>query len=123
VVSNSGTGQALIIPYYTTRNSWVTAINVMNTSDLTLAVKARFREHKNSRDVLDFTVIMSPFDVWTAWLEDTPDGPRLRTNDVSCTSPTNVDGALMSNIAYTGDFEDNGGDGVGRMREGYAELS
>jgi hypothetical protein len=122
VVSNSGTGQALVIPYYTVRDTWVTTINIMNTSNLTVAVKARFREHKNSRDVLDFNIIMSPYDAWTAWLEDTPSGPRLRTNDNSCTSPTNVDGALMSSIAYTGEFDDNGGSGVGRMREGHVEL-
>jgi hypothetical protein len=118
----TNTGQALVAPYYTVNNTWTTTFNIMNTSDLTLAVKVRFHEHKNSRDVLDFNVVMSPYDVWTAWVEDTDTGPALYTTDNSCTSPLSVNGARMSKIAYTGAFDDTGGEEVGRMREGYVEL-
>ncbi len=121
-ISPTNTGQALTFPYYTVNAGWITTFNVMNTSADTLAVKVRFREKKNSRDVLDFNIILSPHDAWTGFVSDTPNGPRLSTSDNSCTSPLNVNGALASNIAYTGEFEDSGGDGVQRMRDGYVEM-
>jgi len=121
-LSDSNTGQALIYPYYTVNGGWITTFNLMNTSDKTLAVKVRFHEMKNSRDVLDFVIVMSPFDSWTGWVEDSDQGPRLRTVDNSCTSPLNVDGVNASRIAYTGASDDTGGGGFNRMREGYVEV-
>jgi hypothetical protein len=121
-VSRTNTGQALIFPYYTVNAGWITTLNVMNTSPDTLAVKVRFREKKNSRDVLDFNIVLSPNDAWTGFVANSPNGPQLFTNDKSCTSPLNVNGVTASNIAYTGQFEDSGGDGVQRMRDGYVEM-
>lgn len=121
-ISATNTGQALIFPYYTVNGGWVTTINVINTSPDTLAVKFRLREKKNSRDVLDFNIVMSPFDQWAGVLQNSEGGPQLFTPDNSCTSPLNVHGAVGSNIAYTGAFEDSGGDGVQRMRDGYVEM-
>jgi hypothetical protein len=122
IISDTNTGQALIFPYYTVNGGWITTLNVMNTSDKTLAVKVRFREKKNSRDVLDFNIVMSPYDAWTGFVQDSPTGPVLKTSDKSCTSPLNVDGAAASKIAYTGQFSDTGGDGEQRMRDGYVEM-
>lgn len=127
-LSTSNTGQALIYPYYTVNGGWITTMNLMNTSDKTLAVKVRFHELKNSRDVLDFNVIMSPYDTWTAWVEDSDQGPTLKTVDKSCTSPlavVNQDPAQpvrASTFAYTGANDDTGGSGLNRMREGYIEV-
>lgn len=121
-ISPTNTGQALIFPYYTVNAGWITTLNVMNTSPETLAVKVRFREKKNSRDVLDFNIVLSPNDAWTGFVQDSAGGPQLFTSDNSCTSPLNVNGATASNIAYTGQFEDSGGDGVQRMRDGYVEM-
>jgi len=122
VLSDANVGQALIYPYYTVNDGWITTFNLMNTSAKTVAVKVRFHEMKNSRDVLDFTIVMSPFDSWTGWVEDSDQGTRLRTVDNSCTSPQNVDGANASRIAYTGEFNDTGGAGLNRLREGYVEV-
>ena len=121
-VSATNTGQALIFPYYTVNDGWATTLNVMNTSPHTLAVKVRFREKKNSRDVLDFNIVMSPYDAWAGIVQNSPDGPQLFTPDNSCTSPLNVDGVKASRIAYTGEFNDGGGDGAQRMRDGYVEM-
>jgi len=121
-LSDSNTGQALVYPYYTVNDGWISTFNLMNTSDKTLAVKVRFHELKNSRDVLDFTIVLSPFDAWTGWVEDSDQGTRLRTVDKSCTSPLNIDGVNASRIAYTGDFDDTGGNGFNRLREGYVEV-
>ena len=79
--TDTNTGQALVMPYYTVNDGWTTTFNVMNTSDTTLAVKVRFHESKNSRDVLDFNIVMSPYDAWTGWIEDSETGPQLFTTD------------------------------------------
>jgi len=121
-VSRNNIGQALIYPYYTVNGGWITTFNVINTSNKTLAVKVRFHEQKNSRDVLDFNIVMSPYDSWTGWVEDSAGGPRLRTVDNSCTSPVDVDGVNASSFAYTGQFDDTGGGGSNRMRAGYVEV-
>ena len=111
-ISTTGTGQALIFPYYTVNGGWITTVNVMNTSDKTLAVKVRLHEKKNSRDVLDFVIVMSPNDVWTGWLQKSAQrSPQLFTDDNSCTSPLVVNGAKGSDIAYSGQFDDTGGTG------------
>ena len=38
-LSDTNTGQALIYPYYTVNDGWITTMNLMNTSAKTLAVK------------------------------------------------------------------------------------
>jgi len=125
-VERTGTGQVLIFPYYTVNDGWVTTLNVTNTSDSTLAVKFRLRESKNSRDVLDFTVVFSPYDVWTAWLQQDPvtGATQIFSNDNSCTSPvkSEVNGATASPFAYSGTQADGGGSGLGRLRDGYVEM-
>ena len=47
-------------------------MSVVNTTASTKAVKVRFREGKNSAEVLDFNVFLSPFDVWTASITPGP---------------------------------------------------
>src|SRR5215813_5098195 len=75
-----GLGQALIYPYYTVRNgaqgfAYNTLLSVVNTTASAKAVKVRFLEGKNSKEVLDFNLFLSPFDVWTAAiLPDTTTG-------------------------------------------------
>lgn len=122
VLSDTGTGQALIFPYYTVNGGWMTTINVMNTTGNTLAVKFRLREKKNSRDVLDFNIVLSPYDAWAGVLQDSANGPQLFTPDNSCTSPQNISGVTAQSLAYTGRFSDGGGSEVHRMRDGYIEM-
>ncbi len=62
-VSANNLGQALIFPYYTVRGGWMTLFGVTNTSALTVAVKVRFREAYNSRDVFDFNIILRSYAV------------------------------------------------------------
>jgi len=132
-VKPTGTGQVLIFPYYTVNGNWITTFNVMNTSDKTLAVKVRFRERKNSRDALDFTVAMSPRDAWTAFVKQGTNAEgktatQLFTQDESCTSPQRdavpggVNGAFASPSAYTNGNDDSGGQGTTRLLDGYVEM-
>ena len=120
-----GLGQVLIYPYYTVNGGNNTLISVVNTTDEVKAVKVRFLEALNSREVLDFNLYLSPFDVWTAAVtQASATGPaRLFTSDTSCTVPripaTGVD---FRNFAYTGSFDDDGVNTLDRTRDGHIEM-
>ena len=126
-VSANNLGQALIFPYYTVRSGWTTLLGVVNTSNQVVAVKVRFREAYNSRDVFDFNLILSPLDEWTAWVTDSANGPVIHTEDTSCTVG-NIVGAgaagvtFPAPVSYTDAAADGGPTGVDRMREGYVEM-
>ena len=69
-----GLGQVLIYPYYTVNIGQDTLFSVVNTDPINgKAVKVRFLEGYNSREVLDFNLYLSPNDVWTARVSQTAD--------------------------------------------------
>lgn len=140
-VSQSGTGQVLLFPYYTVKNDFNTNIYVTNTSDRTAIAKVRFREALNSREVRDFNIILSPHDMWTGTVTiNGSSGAKVKTYDHTCTAPmvegdgdtgwkVNDDGSKeinFTNIAYTGDaegtFADSGPTSLTRTQEGYIEV-
>lgn len=84
-----GVGQVLIYPYYTVNGGNTTVLSVVNTTDAGKAVKVRFKDARNSRDVLDFNLYLSEYDVWTAAVFSLADtGPaNVVTTDTSCTVP------------------------------------
>ncbi len=87
-INPDGLGQVLIYPYYTVNNGNITLLSVVNTTENAKAVKVRFTEGQNTREVLDFNLYMSAWDVWTAALYLNADGvPELSTSDTSCTVP------------------------------------
>jgi len=118
------TGQILIFPYYTVNGGWITLFNVTNVSPNALAVKVRFHESLNSRDVLDFNVLMSPQDVWTGYVSlDAKGNVVLKTTDKTCTSPAiPAEGFALNPLAYTGEYADGGPTTPARLTEGYVEL-
>src|SRR5690554_6768852 len=70
-----GTGNSLVIPYYTVQGGNNTLINIVNTdTENGKAVKVRFRGAERSDDVFDFQVFLSPDDMWTANVSMGPDG-------------------------------------------------
>ena len=88
-VNPRGTGQVLLFPYYTVNGGNQTLLTVVNTTSDVKAVKVRFREGLNSRDVLNFNVYLAAYDAWVAAVASVPgqDAAQLVTNDVSCTVP------------------------------------
>ena len=89
-VNPDGVGQVLLYPYYTVNDGNITALSVVNTTEQGKAVKVRFLDAMNSREVLDFNLYLSAFDVWTAVLQQSEDpaGPAIiYTRDNSCTVP------------------------------------
>ena len=126
-INPDGLGQALIYPYYTVRsdngNAYDTYLSVVNTTISTKSVKVRFLEGKNSREVLDFNLYLSPNDVWTAAIVATTDGARMITADRSCVTPTvPAAGFPFVNFAFTGSAADGETGSLDRTREGYFEI-
>jgi hypothetical protein len=130
-IAPNNTGQALLYPYYTVQNSeggsWNTYISVVNTTDMSKAIKVRILEGRTSAEVLDFNLFLSPNDVWTAALipSDATDGSagRIVTADASCTSPAIPfpAGEPFRNFQYVGQAAALGR-GLDRTREGYIEM-
>ncbi len=96
-----GIGHTLLYPYYTTKNDFSTLVHLVNTSSVhTVVAKVRLREYQNSEDVLDFTVVLSPRDVFSGYIKQGESGPVFVKTDNSCTSP-NV-GGKKAEIAFSG---------------------
>jgi hypothetical protein len=92
LAGNTGLGDLAIVPYYTVREDWTTGVSVINTSNSTQVIKVRLRRATDSMDALDFNVVMSPYDVWTGYVENNTapgveDQIRFYTNDNTCTVP------------------------------------
>ena len=133
-VNPDGLGQVLLFPYYTARGGNDTLISIINTTDRGKAVKVRFIEAMNSREVLDFNLYMSPFDVWTAAVVATDaGGGKMVTTDTSCTVPyftgrgNGVGEQEFLNFEYTGPVApgsnfDAGPQGIERTASGYIEI-
>ena len=86
----AGTGHMMFVPYFTAQGSEATFINIVNTDTVNgKAVKVRFRGASNSDDLLDFTLFLSPSDVWSGMVSQDPDTglAQISTPDHSCTFP------------------------------------
>jgi hypothetical protein len=141
-VNPDGLGQVLIYPYYTVRSAATpiaagqqnTYISVTNTTASAKAVKVRFIEGKNSREVLDFNLFLSPNDVWTGAVvprsATAADGAKVISFDKSCTygnvAAAGTTGVPFSNLQYTnggaGNFADWETGSLDRTNEGYVEI-
>lgn len=116
-------GEVLLFPYYTVRDGNDTLISIVNTRNEVKAVKVRFLEGKNSKEVLDFNLYLSPFDVWSGALVQSDEGVRLITTDTSCTVPTiPSDGVEFRNTEYAITEPDGEDVSLDRTREGYVEI-
>ena len=133
-INPDGTGQVLVYPYYTARAGQATLISIINSQNNTKIVKVRFLEGKNSREVLDFNLFLSPADIWTGAVIGTTNGAKIVTNDNSCVTPSdlfleNRPDSLgnqlndFKNYQYTGAFADSTSfASLDRTREGYFEV-
>ncbi len=133
-------GDVGIVPYYTMRDGWTSDFWVTNTSGNTVAAKVRFHEGRNSREVLDFIVVLSPYDQINFYaVEDPTLGPVIRFPDTNsektCVVPipngrlpraNGVGGTLpFSAFDYTGQNRDSPvdeADKIDRAREGYMTV-
>ena len=135
-LDRSGLGQVLVSPFYTVNGGNQTLITVANRTDRGKALKLRFLEGMNGREVFDFNLYLAPHDLWTAALfSQFDEGPAtLITADDSCTVPAIKTSTVLpqlpagrriapfSNLQYTGARDDAGPDDLLRTREGYFEV-
>jgi hypothetical protein len=125
-----GLGQVLLYPYYTTRadangNTFNSLLYVVNSTTSVKAVKVRFLEGKDSREVLDFNLFLSAYDVWTAGIipDNATGAGEIITFDKSCTiPPLPAGGKDFVNFAYVGSAADGADPSLDRTREGYVEI-
>lgn len=118
-----GTGHMLYVPYYSVQGASASYINITNTDkDNGKAVKVRFRGAANSDDVLDFTLLLSPMDVWTARITKDEQGhATISTEDNSCTLPTfPASGQPFITERLAGYLTDAAK--LSHTREGYVEI-
>lgn len=119
-----GLGQVLIYPYYTVNANQSTLLSIVNTTRNGKALRVAFHEGYNGRDVLDFNLYLSPYDVWTAevFLGTGNDAPTfISTSDASCTFPT-LHTVKFSTNAFIGALSDTGPQDNARTREGYFDV-
>jgi hypothetical protein len=132
-LNHDGLGQALVYPYYTVNKSQDTLVSVVNTTNVGKAVKVRFLEGYNSREVLDFNLYLSAYDMWTAAVSQVSDegGAQINTADTSCIDFIPSWPYPFSKAAYTGGVagpggasyvKDSGPQDITRTREGYLEM-
>ncbi|WP_147476783.1 hypothetical protein [Vandammella animalimorsus] len=119
VVNSGGIGHILLQPYYTVQGNRNTLMNIINTDEVNgKAVKVRFRGARNSDDVFDFYVFLSPGDVWRTRLYRDGEKTYLELPDSSCTLPSrDVVASTAFKTSRVYDKKDQG-----EVREGYVEL-
>lgn len=110
VVNASGIGIINIIPYFSAQGSNATQISITNTDMVNgKAVKVRFRGAEWSDDIFDFTVFLSPGDVFTGAVTNNGSGvSTFATSDNSCTLPASVNQAFPTDRLHnkaTGSLE------------------
>ena len=130
-INPDGLGQVLVYPYYTVNDGNQTLISVVNTTNRVKAVKVRFLEGRNSKEVLDFNLYLSPFDVWAAavFADGQTGSANAIWSDTSCTVPilrTIV--VPFRNYQYSGSNQDHPDNDIAllssleRTREGHIEM-
>lgn len=118
-VNAGGVGHVLLTPYYTVQGARNTLLNIVNTDTKNgKAVKVRFRGARNSDDVFDFYVFLSPGDVWRSRVYTKDGQTRLDVPDSSCTLPSRD---VVNATPFKTDRVYDGKD-VAETREGYVEF-
>lgn len=119
----SGTGHKLFTPYYTAQGNMASLINIVNTDTANgKAVKVRFRGAANSDDVLDFTLFLSPGDVWSGMVSQNAAGrAQISTPDTSCTIPSQDQWpGVFSDLRLPSGLSEEATNAL--TREGYVEV-
>ncbi len=122
-----GLGSVLHYPYYTVNNGTDTYMSVVNSTSSAKVVKVRFRDAKNTRDVLDFNLFLSAYDVWTAAItkNTASGGAMLKTIDQSCTAPQIPSAGVDFRTFQFNELDGDGNkidDSIGRTLEGHMEI-
>lgn len=83
-ISETGTGQAAVISYYTVNNDLNTLVSVRNNDDIGKAIKVTIRESRLTEAVRSINVYLDAHDQWSVALLKGEDDLKLISNDDSC---------------------------------------
>jgi hypothetical protein len=120
-INKDGKGHILLVPYYNASENNTTVINLVNSDTSNgKALKVRFRGANNSDDVFDFTLFMSPGDVWSGAVVHNAGSAALVTNDNSCVLP--ADAGINSGTPANFVTSRLGNAGAKGTLEGYVEV-
>lgn len=120
-INKDGKGHILLVPYYNASENNTTVINLVNSDTLNgKALKVRFRGANNSDDVFDFTLFLSPGDVWSGAVVHNAGSAALFTNDNSCVLPDNA--GINSGTPINFVTSRLGNAGAKGTLEGYVEV-
>ncbi|MGJ8662539.1 MAG: hypothetical protein ACSHWU_02765 [Marinicella sp.] len=67
-INANGTGQVLLVPYYSVQNNLNTLLSITNTTNQVKAMKVKFLEGRFGHEVFVLNVYLGPHDIWTAGL-------------------------------------------------------
>lgn len=120
--NGSPVGHILEIPYFSVQSGNSTLINIVNTDTVRgKAVKVRFRSGKDSDDIFDFQLFMSPGDVWTANISQNGSGLAfMTTSDNTCSLPSKA--VLNATPFVTARLSGDAATQAAQTREGYVEI-
>ena len=122
-LSQNNHGQVLLFPYYTVNGGFNTLMSITNSKDTSKAVRVRFREAANGREVFAMNLYLGSHDTWTGALyQDDSEQTILISNDHSCTLPIIDSPIAFSQESYTGDNYDGIGGWDDRIHEGFIEI-
>jgi len=95
-IAQDGTGDYLVAPMYTYGNGYKTYLKLMNTdNNHAYLIRAVVRSKVDSHELIDFTIMMSPGDVWEAKIAD----GKITSNDDSNWEGT-LDAAIGEDTGY-----------------------
>lgn len=120
-ISDDGTGQGLVYPYFTAKSShgnpFNTYMSIVNHAGDSKALRIRLRDSTDGIVLASFNVFLSPGDVWTAAVVPAGSSSRLITADRSCTSPAfTAEGGLPNGITLVDP------NGAGTTGEGWIQV-
>src|SRR5690606_20561579 len=138
-INDKGMGEALVYPFYSTEGGNDTYVHVVNTTAYTKAVKVRFIEARNSQEVLDFNLYLSPEDEWAGVITAAGECAMFLPVDFSCTVPmlgvmyltfsciqtTLYNGMIQRDqpfVNFKYNFTGKAERGISRTTEGYIEI-
>ena len=126
IPTTTGVGHVLVVPYFSTQGEPgrenFSLLSIVNTDQTNgKAVKLRYRGARNSDDVFDITIYLSPGDIWTANVSVDAEGySHLVTADNSCTLPSQKEIKEDSNGRFKTNRVRNSD--KNETREGYIEI-
>lgn len=144
-LAENGVGDYAYVPYFSVAKGQLELINIVNTSEKTVAAKIVFRRGTDSTEMRDFIIFLSPKDTWSGYIAPVYKGTeivnaKLVTSDNSCTVPHKTSWKSEGAGTYSVEFDSNifgsavtqvsenvqpnfGSSAIANIKEGYVSIA